>query len=303
MTFFSYAMDRILERMYKRDYKILSSQELPKDIIEKSNISYIDDGNKDHQLDVYFSTNTFIKNDKLPVIIMIHGGGFIYGNKDINKLFGYHLAKRNFIVFNVNYPLAFNNKNNKVFNQIQDIIKAINWISDMENIYHINKEKVFLIGESAGAVLAIMTSLISRSERLQSMFKVSTVKLNIKSTGIISGMMKFYSNNPFFWFLRKISFEQNYINKPYYRSMIFESLPEIKDLPPIYLSSSDEDKIRDMTLNFARTLEENKVKYRLKYFKKNKDRRLKHVFCIMHPEYEESVELINDMLLFFNEVS
>lgn len=73
----------------------------------------------------------------------------------------------------------------------------------------------------------------------------------------------------------------------------------MKCLPPIFLTTSDEDELRHMTLNFEKTLEKYGVEYKMKYFKKKENRKLGHIFSILHPEYEESIELIDEMLNFF----
>lgn len=64
---------------------------LPDGIEARIDIPYIEDGHRGHLLDVYYPKDA---GQKLPVIIDIHGGGFLYGDKDLNKLYGYHLAKK-----------------------------------------------------------------------------------------------------------------------------------------------------------------------------------------------------------------
>jgi acetyl esterase/lipase len=115
----------------ERDNKILSEQILPENIIEILDIPYIADGHRGHLLDIYYPDNM---EGPFPAIIDIHGGGFFYGYKEMNKLYDYHLAKNGFIVFNMNYRLAFNDT--KVTGQIQDIISALYWIENnlMNNI-------------------------------------------------------------------------------------------------------------------------------------------------------------------------
>ena len=76
---------------------------------------------------------------------------------------------------------------------------------------------------------------------------------------------------------------------------------EMKDLPPTFLTTSDEDELRHITLNFEKTLKKYVVDYQMKYFEKREGQKLGHIhmFSILHPEYEESVELIDEMLDFF----
>lgn len=59
-------------------------------------LDYFGDGSKWHLMDVYRPNGT--ENEKLPVIIDIHGGGWMYGDKDLNEPYCEALAKRGFVV-------------------------------------------------------------------------------------------------------------------------------------------------------------------------------------------------------------
>ena len=289
-----YFVNKMLARWEKRDDEILAGQSLPDGVDANLNIPYDEDGNRGHLLDIYYPRGT---QKKLPVIVDIHGGGFLYGYKEMNKLFGYHLAKRGFTVFNLNYRLAFSDT--KVPGQIQDVVSAINWISKHIEAYPADKNKVHIIGESAGGVLAIMATLISKSEHLQKIFETQALGLDIKSAAVICGMMRFDEPTIGYWGMRSMCFDKGYQKQVYYQNMIFENIPEMKELPPTYLTTSDEDELRKMTLDFAKILEGQNLTHKLKYFKKAEDRKLGHMFCVLHPEYDESVELIDDLLDFF----
>lgn len=276
------------------DKRSLAQQSLPAGITEITDIPYIADGNSGHLLDVYYPANT---NEKLPAIINLHGGGFVYGNKELNKLYGYHMAQRGFIVFNLNYRLAYNDT--KVPGQIQDVAAAVNWIGDNLSSYPADKDKIFLSGESAGGSLAVMTELISGSERLQKLFDVPKLNVDIKTAGINCGMMNLEDKMIGFRLLRSVCLESGYQKQEYYQNLIYDNIPEMKDLPPVFMTTNEEDPLRHMTLNFEKTLQKNGVEYKLKYFKKKRGTRLGHVFSIFHPDYIEGKEMIDEMLEFF----
>lgn len=289
-----YLVSKMLKRWEKRDNKILAVQSLPLGVEEIINIPYINDGHRGHLLDVYYPEN--IKG-KLPVIIDIHGGGFLSGYKDMNRLYGYHLAKRGFVVFNINYRLAFSDT--KVPGQIQDIVEAINWIGDNIDSYNGDKDKIFITGESAGGALATMVALISKSERLLKLFNTKNIDVDIKAIAIVSGMMNLEEKTIGYWGLRSMCLERGYKKQEYYQNLIFDNIPEMKDLQPTFLTTSDEDELRHMTLNFEKTLKKYSVEYRMKYFEKRETKKLGHVFSILYPGYEESIELIDELLGFF----
>ena len=66
----------------KKDKARLSKQRPADGIDGRFDIPYINDGETEHLLDVYFPENT---KENLPAIIDIHGGGWMYGNKELNK--------------------------------------------------------------------------------------------------------------------------------------------------------------------------------------------------------------------------
>ena len=68
----------------RKDARRINSQTPPTEIEQFCDIQYIDDGLWQHRLDVYSKSG---KLSHCPVIIDIHGGGWMYGTKEINKNF------------------------------------------------------------------------------------------------------------------------------------------------------------------------------------------------------------------------
>ena len=62
----------------------------------------------------------------LPVYIDIHGGGFTYGYKELNRNFNVHLAEQGFAVFSLNYRPA---PQTDLRGQLADIQAALRWIA------------------------------------------------------------------------------------------------------------------------------------------------------------------------------
>ena len=76
-------IDRIMkrsgEKAYYRDIKRLDLTRLDPSVEEFTDIGYIDDGFNEHTLDVYCRKDGTMK----PVLIDLHGGGFISHDKNI----------------------------------------------------------------------------------------------------------------------------------------------------------------------------------------------------------------------------
>ena len=75
---------------------------LPEGVTECRDISYGPNG-KWNILDVYYPAGT---EEALPTIVSIHGGGYVYGSKEIYRRYGMDMAKRGFAFVNFNYRLA-----------------------------------------------------------------------------------------------------------------------------------------------------------------------------------------------------
>ena len=73
----------------------------PDGVVESRDIPYIADGQKEHLMDVYRPEGK--ENETLPVIINIHGGGLLIGNKEFNRYFCARLCLLGYVVFSVEY--------------------------------------------------------------------------------------------------------------------------------------------------------------------------------------------------------
>lgn len=98
-------------------------------------------------LDVY--RNRYLSG-KLPVIMIVHGGGWVYGSKEVYQWYGIELAKRGFAVVNYSYRLA---PENKFPASLQDSLKAAGWIMEHSGEYGFDTDHIFAVGDSAGGNL------------------------------------------------------------------------------------------------------------------------------------------------------
>ncbi len=287
---------KALKTWEKHDQKILSNQQYPEKIEEITDIPYMEDLSPEHRLDIYCPQKK--NKDRLPVIINIHGGGFVYGDKKINRLYCHHLATHQFVVFNINYRLA---PKTKVPSQIQDIVAAMQWISLHLEKYQGDKEQVYIVGESAGGFFALLVSMIIRSKRLQDIFEVKPVNLIIQKIGVNCGMITF-DEFPGFWFLRLLSFEKGYKDALTYQNMRVKELPELDLLPPLYLLTVEDDLLKGLTLSFAKIARQRNLLYKLRYVK-TKEEKLGHIFSVLKPTLSISREVTQEMIDYFLEKS
>lgn len=84
---------------------------------------------------------------KLPVIVSIHGGGWVYGSKSIYQYYCMSLAQRGFAVVNFTYRLA---PEYKFPAALEDTNLVMRFIFDHADEYGLDTENIFVVGDSAG---------------------------------------------------------------------------------------------------------------------------------------------------------
>ncbi len=90
---------------------------------------------------------------KLPVIVSVHGGGWVYGDKELYQFYCMDLTKRGFAVVNFTYRLA---PEFKYPAPLADTNRVIEWMYDHADEYGLDMEKVSMVGDSAGGHLAAL---------------------------------------------------------------------------------------------------------------------------------------------------
>lgn len=153
-----------------RDFKY------PENVTVTKNI-YYGSHEKWNLLDVYKPVDSA---DKLPCIVVIHGGGFFYGDKEIYSYYAADLAARGFVTVCFNYRLS---PESVYPSQLEDINSVMKWISDHGESYGIDINKLFFAGDSAGGNLAYNYSAILTNRDYAEMFDFK-VPENIMPKGV-----------------------------------------------------------------------------------------------------------------------
>lgn len=149
-------------------------------------------GNHEQQkYDLYLPANR--SSDKTKVVVLVHGGGWIEGDKaDMNSLIPQIKSRHpEHAIVNINYVLA--NSNTPAFpNQFLDIDSVINKLTSESNDLQILPEFA-LIGASAGAHISLMYDYVYDTN--------DQVKMVADIVGPTDFTDIFYSSNPGFTIL------------------------------------------------------------------------------------------------------
>lgn len=275
------------------------AKKTPFEKVEKVyDIPYLDDGNKYHLLDIYYpQSNT----KKLPVIIDIHGGAWMYGTKDINKHYAQGLATFGFIVVNISYRLIKEGEGGTFPNNIQDIFSAFNWVEKNIEKYNGDLNNVFLTGDSAGAHLSSLAQSIMLDKDVMEKLNVST-NLKFNALALTCGVFDIEAYQKiklfFFKYLFKQFFGKDYKNNEYLKLATIRN-NKLEEFPPIFLNSCYGDFVRGQVHDFYNECKKRGVTVELKYIEKKCTNDIIHVYSVLFPEYEESIETTNALIDFF----
>lgn len=276
-----YILKPILEKNWentgKMDAKRIASQTEPEGLVKILDIPYINDGEKAHLLDIYYPEGT---TEKLPVIIDIHGGGWMYGYKEINKNFCLKLSEKGFLVASINYRLA----GDVLFDdQIRDIFSALKWLNENLKDYPADMDNIFLAGDSAGGHFSCVTTAVNLNKDMQEEFGVSYCGFDFNAVAAICPAVDLLSPN----FLMNVNVPILLGDK--WRKSKFKKYLDVnriisKDFPPFYVNTATNDFLKKQCYKLKDLLERNGIEYNFHDFKeKENDKYLTHVFNVVDP--------------------
>lgn len=154
---------------------------LPAGVTQCRNIPYASHG-KWNLLDVYYPEGTV---EPLPTIVSIHGGGYVYGTKEIYRRYGMDMARRGFAFVNFNYHLA---PERKFPAPLEDTNAVMQWVLANAEQYHLDPQRIILLGDSAGAQLTSHYAAIASNPEFAGHFAFSVPPVRICAVGLFCGM-------------------------------------------------------------------------------------------------------------------
>lgn len=147
----------------------VSAFKIPKDIKSVINVEYGKAGGQSLYLDLYSPKPKL--EGKLPVIVIIHGGGWYQGDKSQHADVACYLASCGYAVASINYRFL----TEALFPAcLNDCVSAVLWIKDNADKYGFDASRLGLFGDSAGGHLVLMTAFAGD--------KFSTDKRSIKDS-------------------------------------------------------------------------------------------------------------------------
>lgn len=270
-----------------------SEEEVPKNVRELRNNPYINREGIPLAMDIFEPSGKEYEGRELPVIVAIHGGGLITGDRKISLNLSRELASRGYLVFAIEYRLA---PRANVCEQLDDVCAGLDLVGKKLVEYDVDYSRIFLTADSAGAFLAIYTAAMKNSVKLQKVIGHEPSRMVFKALGISCGM--FYTNRDDI--LGALLSEQFYGDRkddPNFIQYMNPEHPEIvNNLPPTFLVTSRGDFLNQYTISFNKALKRAGKTSKMLYYSEDY---LMHTFNFAHPDLEQSIDANNKMLEFF----
>ena len=143
-------MSEVVDRI-RHDWKIADAKRdaglvTPDCIARQDDIPYGSDATW-QKLDIYRPKDAA---GALPVIVNVHGGAWVYGDKELYQFYSMDLARRGFAVVNFTYRLC---PEFQFPAPVQDTDLVFRFIAAHAGEYGLDTKRLFAVGDSAGAHL------------------------------------------------------------------------------------------------------------------------------------------------------
>jgi acetyl esterase/lipase len=245
----------------------------PDDVVRFDDIVY-GDNPKWQSLDVYRPKDK--EGEKLPVIVSIHGGGWVYGDKERYQYYCMSLAQNGFAVVNYTYRLA---PEFKFPAPIEDANLVFSWILDNADKYDMDTENIFAVGDSAGGnILGLYSGVLTNPEyAAKYSFKVPK-GLKLKGVALNCGDYAITPDDPenkFAADLMKDYLPNGGTTQEFDMVNVLKHIT--KDFPPTFFMTCTGDMLIGQALKLQKVLVENEVPNLFRFYG-NSEKSLGHVF-------------------------
>ncbi|MFI5065470.1 MAG: alpha/beta hydrolase fold domain-containing protein, partial [Streptosporangiales bacterium] len=125
------------------------ADDLPAGITAQEGITYASRDGRALQLDLYRPSGGRL----LPAVLIVHGGGWIAGDRTMERPFAKNLAVQGFVAVPVSYRLG---TPGRFPAPVYDLKEAVRWLRAHAADYGIDAAQIGVVGGSAGGTLAAM---------------------------------------------------------------------------------------------------------------------------------------------------
>lgn len=263
------------------------------DIRIQEDISYGE--RKNALLDLYRPSKK--QEEKLPLLFDIHGGGFLYGDRKLNYPSALSLARLGYVVSLPEYTIA---PKGDLYQILKESYEALTYLIKNAERWNIDSSELFLVGDSAGGMIALMLASLLKDKELCTIFGFKPLSVAPLGIALFSPMAKMEREDkmavPY-----KVALKKKLRKLPCYDYLAhpIKMIPKENAFPVFFTSSRE-----DMLLGDSQFLKDSlsKLGYPFTYLcaEKGKEHPLEHIYPVIYPEYKESKEVYQKLSLFLD---
>ncbi|MCR5789784.1 MAG: alpha/beta hydrolase [Lachnospiraceae bacterium] len=225
--------------------------------------------------------------EKLPILVTIHGGALLFGDRKLNQAFRFRMAEHGCLVYSLEYRLL---TETDFFGEMSDICHGLQFVKETAAKYHGDTDRIYMMGESAGALLALYAAAMTGSQIIRDRIGVFCPDLKVQGLIFSSGMLYTTHTDYIAAIYKKDLYGERRKDKEFMKYMDPEHPEVMQSLPGICLTTGYGDFLRKMTLRYAKALE--KAGHPSLLLDYNDGEKLPHAFVTLLPSLEESMDAI-----------
>lgn len=182
----SYTLQSAYQKYVKNYPDIeLVDQELENQLRVYQDIAYKNTGSRDLHLDIFTPKET---GQTYPAGLIVHGGGWISGNKSMMKQIAEKLASEGYVMVAVEYRLS---PEAEYPAAVYDVKSALKWMRDHASRYQINPDKIAVLGTSAGGQIAALVSTTQNEPEFEDPADTSNALTSVQALVDVDGVLAF----------------------------------------------------------------------------------------------------------------
>ncbi|MCV9927091.1 alpha/beta hydrolase [Flavobacterium sp. LS1R49] len=255
-----------------------------KDINPVYDLVYYKENTRELHLDAFI----YKKQKMNPAVIMIHGGGWRSGNKNQMHVLGQEIASKGYSCFTIEYRLSLEAKYPQA---IYDVKNAIKFIKDNAQKFHVDPNKIAILGCSSGGQMAALIGTTNGDLAFDDVQNKSKSTSNVHAIIDIDGILAFKhpeseeGEMAAFWL--NGSYEENPKNWQNASALTHTN----KNTPPTLFIDSSLDRFHAGRDDMIAILNQNNIYNDVKTIEKSP-----HSFWFFNPWFDDTVKYTTQFL-------
>ena len=280
----------MLQMMLAGTNKVSAEPAYADSLEKKLSVPYVDGGTSEQVMDIYYAAPDVRKD---AVLIDIHGGFYVAGKRENNRGFASVFLREGYDVVLLEYRV--NDGTTDVSDELADCAAALDYLAVHSRELHLNKDRMFLTGDSAGGHLALYMAEASEDASLPirpKSFRTRGVMLNCPAYDFASfADGSGFSKGALAWFIGP-----RYKDRPYLETISPRTFIGSYS-GPLFVSTCTNDFIRSQALLVKSDCDSMGRKVDFVDIE-SQDRRVGHVHNVTSLDLPESREVNSRMLGF-----